>query len=265
MKLNELYGANVQIKCVVRNEKKLDEYIKAHPNVEVIIQDIIDVSHRRNLGVDIVLYPVKVQGVGAEIEIANGINFFSQYDDVEVVIVARGGGSMEDLQPFNTEIVATATYNCSKPIVSAVGHETDFTIIDFVADLRAPTPSAAAELVVNKIEDDLFVINNCVHRAMLALDGRIDNIYSNGDNLLSKINYVITNMVSANCSKIDFIDNKIGLLMQSKTQKAIHEFELINNKLESLNPIIPLQKGYVKVEDDEGVKKFKTNYYWQKL
>ncbi len=220
-----------------------------------VIQDIIDVSHRRNLGVDIVLYPVKVQGVGAEIEIANGINFFSQYDDVEVVIVARGGGSMEDLQPFNTEIVATATYNCSKPIVSAVGHETDFTIIDFVADLRAPTPSAAAELVVNKIEDDLFVINNCVHRAVLALDGRIDNIYSNGDNLLSKINYVITNMVSANCSKIEFIDNKIGLLMQSKTQKAIHEFELINNKLESLNPIIPLQKGYVKVEDDEGVIK----------
>ena len=112
-----------------------------------VIRDIIDVTHRRNDTIDIVLYPVRVQGVGAEHEIATGIHFFSEYPDVDVIIVARGGGSIEDLEPFNTEIVANAVFDCKKPLVSAVGHETDFTIIDFVADLRAPTPSAAAELV----------------------------------------------------------------------------------------------------------------------
>ena len=120
-----------------------------------VIQDIIDVTRRRNNGVDIVLFPVKVQGIGAELEIANGINVFSGYDNVDIIIVARGGGSIEDLQPFNTEIVADAVYNCKKPLISAVGHETDFTIIDFCSDLRAPTPSAAAELAVAEKSKDL--------------------------------------------------------------------------------------------------------------
>ena len=112
-----------------------------------VIRDIIEVTHRRNGTIDIVLYPVKVQGVGADAEISQGIKFFSDYEKVDVIIVARGGGSAEDLEPFNSEIVANATFESKKPVVSAVGHETDFTIIDFVADLRAPTPSAAAELV----------------------------------------------------------------------------------------------------------------------
>ena len=129
-----------------------------------VIQDIVNVSVRRNDGVSIVLYPVKVQGVGAENEIAKGIAFFNDYEDVDCVIVARGGGSLEDLQPFNTELVANATFACNKPIVSAVGHETDFTIIDFVSDLRAPTPSAAAELVVNdKLDDIRFFSNQIEH------------------------------------------------------------------------------------------------------
>ena len=112
-----------------------------------VIQDIKNVTWRRNPSVEIVLYPTKVQGVDADKEIVEGINFFSNYNNVDVVVVARGGGSMEDLSAYNTESVARATYNCKKPIVSAVGHETDFTIIDFVSDLRAPTPSAAAELL----------------------------------------------------------------------------------------------------------------------
>lgn len=115
-----------------------------------VIQDIINVTRRRNPKTDIVLYPVKVQGYGADIEIAKAIKFMSDYN-VDVVIVARGGGSLEDLQAFNSEIVARAAYACAKPLVSAVGHETDFTIIDFVSDLRAPTPSAAAELVTENV------------------------------------------------------------------------------------------------------------------
>ena len=115
-----------------------------------VIQDIINVRTRRNPGIDIVLYPVKVQGTGAEKEISAGINFLDNYN-VDVIVVARGGGSFEDLQPFNTEEVANATYNCNKPIVSAVGHETDFTIIDFCSDLRVPTPSAAAEVLCEDV------------------------------------------------------------------------------------------------------------------
>ena len=148
----------------IEHKKPLPERVKrigvVTSSTGAVIQDIIDVTTRRNNSVDIVIYPVKVQGVGAEIEISKAIDFFSNYDKIDVVIVARGGGSLEDLSPFNTEIVATATYNCKKPIVSAVGHETDYTIIDFVSDLRAPTPSAAAELVVNKKSDDLDILKN---------------------------------------------------------------------------------------------------------
>ena len=118
-----------------------------------VIQDIKNVSWRRNPSVDIVLYNTKVQGNNAENEIANAIDKLGQYPNIDVIIVARGGGSLEDLWAYNTEIVAKATYNCPKPIISAVGHETDFTIIDFVSDLRAPTPSAAAELLTFNLED----------------------------------------------------------------------------------------------------------------
>ena len=112
-----------------------------------VIEDIKNVAWRRNPSVEIVLYPCKVQGIGAEKEIVDGINFFSNYDKVDAVIVARGGGSLEDLSAYNTEMVARAVFNSNKFLVSAVGHEVDFTIIDFVSDLRAPTPSAAAELL----------------------------------------------------------------------------------------------------------------------
>lgn len=112
-----------------------------------VICDIIHVLKRRYKGFHLLLNPVKVQGEGAAQEIAQAIHQFNQYNLVEVIIVARGGGSLEDLWPFNEEVVASAIFHSTIPIVSAIGHETDFTIADFVADLRAPTPSAAAEIV----------------------------------------------------------------------------------------------------------------------
>jgi exodeoxyribonuclease VII large subunit len=118
-----------------------------------VIRDVLSILKRRYEDVGVLLYPVRVQGEGAAEEIAGGITFLDQETDVDVIIVARGGGSLEDLWAFNEEIVARAIGNTGKPVVSAVGHEVDFTICDFVADLRAPTPSAAAELVVkNKSE-----------------------------------------------------------------------------------------------------------------
>jgi exodeoxyribonuclease VII large subunit len=113
-----------------------------------VIHDIISVAWRRNPGVDIVLFPAAVQGEAAEREIASGIEYFSANKTVDIVLIARGGGGSEDLSVFNSERIARAAAACPIPIVSAVGHETDFTLVDYTADLRAPTPSAAAELIV---------------------------------------------------------------------------------------------------------------------
>ncbi len=113
-----------------------------------VIQDMIQIIHRRFENVSILLFPVRVQGEGASMEIAEGIQYFNRMKNADVIIIGRGGGSLEDLWAFNEEVVARAIYHSNIPVVSAVGHETDYTISDFVADLRAPTPSAAAELVV---------------------------------------------------------------------------------------------------------------------
>jgi exodeoxyribonuclease VII large subunit len=120
-----------------------------------VIRDILHVLGRRNRGLDILLYPVRVQGEGASGEIAQAIACLGARTDIDVVLIGRGGGSIEDLWPFNEEIVARAIVACPVPVISAVGHETDFTIADFVADLRAPTPSAAAEMV-SAVRDELI-------------------------------------------------------------------------------------------------------------
>jgi len=118
-----------------------------------VIRDILRILKRRFRNMNVTLYPVKVQGEGAAEEIVEGIEYFNRHRIVDVMIVARGGGSLEDLWAFNEEIVARAIAASKVPVISAVGHETDFTIADFVADLRAPTPSAAAELVVHRKQD----------------------------------------------------------------------------------------------------------------
>ena len=126
------------------------------------IRDILQIIHRRFANVQVLVFPVRVQGEGAAAEIVEGVEFLNKRGDLDVLIVARGGGSIEDLWAFNEEVVARAIYASQTPVISAVGHETDFTIADFVADVRAPTPSAAAELVISrKAElsqrvDDLF-------------------------------------------------------------------------------------------------------------
>lgn len=222
-----------------------------------VIQDIINVTTRRNPTVNIVLYPAKVQGVGAENEIAKGIEFFNNYN-VDVVIVARGGGSMEDLQPFNTEIVATATYNCNKPIVSAVGHETDFTIIDFVSDLRAPTPSAAAECVVNILQDDLNLLNNYSNYFYNCVVDKIDKKLSVCETASKKICYVTENKVSEINGKLNSLSQALDYKINSKIQYFEHRFEITKNMLQMVNPKNVLEKGYVKVEfDNKVVKSFK--------
>ena len=125
-----------------------------------VIRDILRVLRRRFRNMNVLLYPAKVQGEGAAEEIVEGLKYFNREQNAEVIIVARGGGSLEDLWAFNEEVVARAIAASAIPVISAVGHETDFTIADFVADLRAPTPSAAAELVVHRKQDFIAELEN---------------------------------------------------------------------------------------------------------
>lgn len=133
-----------------------------------VIRDFLNVAGRRHAALDVLLYPALVQGETAAAEVAAGIDFFNRKRAVDVIVVARGGGSLEDLAPFNSELLARAIAESTLPVVSAVGHETDFTIADFVADLRAPTPSAAAEIItgaLHNVEEQVEQLTQRLHRA----------------------------------------------------------------------------------------------------
>lgn len=138
-----------------------------------VIQDMMKIIHRRFENVRLLLYPVRVQGEGAAGEIVEAIRYFNRRKDVDVIILGRGGGSLEDLWAFNEEVVARAIYQSRIPIISAIGHETDYTISDFVADLRAPTPSAAAELVVRDKREIQRQIQSLQNRLEISIDRRI--------------------------------------------------------------------------------------------
>lgn len=212
-----------------------------------VIQDIINITTRRNKNVSIVLYPVKVQGVCSEHSIVEGIEFFNNYQ-VDAVVVARGGGSEEDLQPFNTEIVARATANSNKFIVSAVGHETDFTLIDYASDLRAPTPSAAAELLVPQKEDQMAVLNNLFGAVCDNLSASLSKNSNELENKYLLLENQIANKVNleqVNIKNINIAQNIENLLKQKETLLVVKSSEISAN-----NPINILNKGYSKICKD---------------
>lgn len=215
-----------------------------------VIQDIKQVSWRRNPSVDIVLYSTRVQGKGAENEIAHAIDVMGKYDNIDVVVVARGGGSLEDLWAYNTEVVARATYNCPKPIVSAVGHETDFTIIDFVSDLRTPTPSAAAELLNANLEDKkIYFKNLCRKFEIVATDfieDKVNYLKVNQNYLLNSLEKSIINE-NASLEKTTLRFERVA--SQYIDEKA-YNLGLLENSLNNLNPKSLLSKGYAKVEQN---------------
>ena len=212
-----------------------------------VIQDIINVRNRRNPYIDIVLYPVKVQGVNAEREIAKGIKFFENYD-VDVIVVARGGGSLEDLQPFNTEIIADAIYNCKKFVMSAVGHETDFTICDFVSDMRAPTPSVASELCCVDIENQKQQYIKSIKR----LRNSICDIFAEkNEQLKTNIDDIIQSFERHNSSKIrDIVEimSKIKNIISMTVLSYDHKLKLFETNIEKLNPSEILKLGYSVVQ-----------------
>ena len=228
-------------------------------NTGAVIRDIINVSTRRNPGVHIRLYPVPVQGPGAAEKIAEGIKFMNENKLADVLIIGRGGGSLEDLWPFNEEIVARAIYDSELPIISAVGHETDFTIADFVADLRAPTPSAAAELAVANIEDVRETLKLYNNRYKVALKKKIELMRLSYEKCMARPAY--KNPTQKINEQYMVIDMKVKALQNSmmlKLKEAKTSFVKESAKLDSLSPLKTLTRGYSIVTKQESGKVIKS-------
>lgn len=225
-------------------------------NTGSVIKDIINVSTRRNPNVYIRLYPVPVQGEGAGAKIAEAIKIMNDKKLADVLILARGGGSLEDLWPFNEEIVARAIYNSEIPIVSAVGHETDFSISDFVADLRAPTPSAAAEIVVPNIVNIKQNLDTYNIRLKNSLKKKVEIMKMRYEKCMkSRIYTDPLKIVNDNYLKLDIITKSIINSMNKKMQ--LSKTEAIKNfsKLDALSPLKTLSRGYSILEKDTRIVK----------
>ncbi len=221
-----------------------------------VIRDIINVSTRRNPNVYIRLLPVPVQGPGAAEQIAEKIKIMNDQKLADVLIIGRGGGSLEDLWPFNEEIVARAIYQSELPIISAVGHETDFTIADFVADLRAPTPSAAAELAVPDVYELKQKINNYQNRYRLALKKKIELMKLRYEKCMKSRVFTdpmrkIRDMDVTLDSYVQRLENKIKIIHKDNKSSYV---ELVT-KLDTLSPLKTLTRGYSLTEKDNKIVK----------
>ncbi len=224
-----------------------------------VIRDIINVSTRRNPGTYIRLYPVPVQGTGAAKEIAKGIEFMNENNLADVIILARGGGSLEDLWPFNEEIVAKAIYNSRIPIISAIGHETDFTISDFVADLRAPTPSAAAELANPDIYEIKEKINTYNSRMRLSLKKKLDFMKLKYEKIMSSnIFKEPYKKINDNRMEIDRCVRIIGNCIKSKYKETRLMFNEKVSRLDNISPLKTLTRGYCLTEKNGEIIKSKN-------
>ncbi len=215
------------------------------------IQDIINIAARRNPYVQLILYPAQVQGEGAAETIVRGIRTLDRLG-VDIIIAGRGGGSIEDLWAFNEEIVARAIYECNTPVISAVGHETDVTIADFVADLRAPTPSAAAELAVKDIREILFELE-AYHRTLnSSLQKKIAAYRSELKHITLRLDYAspIYQIRQKRQQLID-MEQKLNFQMQTAITKKRHQLELLIEKMDGLSPLKKLNKGYSLVLNSE--------------
>lgn len=260
--LGELYEQFLKLKDKLQHEGLFDEHHKKKIPSEIkrigvitskegaVIQDIKNVAWRRNPMVDIILYNTKVQGLNAENEIAHAIEVMGKYDKIDVIVVARGGGSLEDLWAYNTEVVASATYNCPKPIVSAVGHETDYTIIDFVSDLRAPTPSAAAELLTF----DLSGKRAEMWGMFELLYSEVKKIINKNINAFNMTNYKLFNVIEKrlvkeennfNNKKYDFLNS-----CESFINQQYYDLGLIETTIKNIDPKKILSQGYAKIEQN---------------
>ena len=216
------------------------------------VRDIMNISARRNPYVQLILYPARVQGEGAAKSVARGIHMLER-QGVDVIIVGRGGGSIEDLWAFNEEIVARAIFDCTVPVISAVGHETDTTIADYVADLRAPTPSAAAELAVYDFRQ--------VQSRMQETDLKLKRLLGQKIQLARmQLRQYVTRLkvlhpryqLQERQQLLVEYEERLKRCMEGKIQKERHRLALYIEKMKGLSPLKKLNLGYAYVEDEKG-------------
>ena len=209
------------------------------------LQDIRSVLSRRHPSVEVILASVRVQGAGAAEEIAEAIEQMNRYGGIDVLIVGRGGGSLEDLWAFNEERVARAIYASKIPIISAVGHEIDFSIADFVADLRAPTPSAAAELVVRDRTELLENIGNLCYTMRGAIDTQMSSFRERVASLLTSYSFNRPrDLVREFSQRVDEIDRSLGVSFNHIARTAHQRYDSLRYHLQALNPHGVLKRGY---------------------
>lgn len=269
--MGDLHEQFEQLKAKLEKEGLFDEShkkpIPLYPKVVgvltsqtgAVIRDIINVSTRRNPNVYIRLLPVPVQGPGAAEQIAEKIKIMNEKKLADVLIIGRGGGSLEDLWPFNEEIVARAIYESELPVISAVGHETDFTIADFVADLRAPTPSAAAELAVPDVYELKQKINNYQNRCRMSLKKQVELMKLRYEKCMKSRVFTdpmrrIRDMDVTLDSYVQRLEMKIRAIQKDSQTSYV---ELVT-KLDTLSPLKTLTRGYSLTEKDGKIIKSVT-------
>lgn len=261
--MGSLYTAYEELKAKLEKEGLFDsKYKKPIPKMPKcigvltastgsVIRDIINVSTRRNPNVYIKLLPVPVQGKGAAEKIVEAIKIMNEKKLADVIIIARGGGSLEDLWPFNEEIVAHAIFESELPVISAVGHETDFTIADFVADLRAPTPSAAAELAVPNISDILLELEKYNNRFKNSLKKKIELMRLRYEKCMaSRVFKEPLQKINERYMLIDMLVKKMQGSINIKIKDTKTKMVELITKLDTMSPLKTLARGYCLTEKE---------------
>jgi len=263
--MGELYKKFLELKARLEAEglfdaskkKSIPKYVNKIGVVTsptgAVIRDIYHVTRAKNPNTDILVYPAKVQGYNAELEIQQGIEYFNTRKDIDVIIIARGGGSFEDLTPFNTEIIARAIAKSELPVISAVGHETDFSISDFCADLRAPTPSVAAELAVYNYNEEIDYINQIKNSIETKTIDLINKSKQNLTQICQSVYYNLNNKLEVANKDCVHLSSTIynSLIMVIEKKKTI--LDQITIKVDKSNPLKILKSGYTKTYLDKKV------------
>ena len=252
----ELYKRFVELKEKLQKEGLFDESNKipiprfvssigvVTSATGAVLQDIKNVTRRRNPNLDIYVYDASVQGKFAVSDVIAGITYFDNLSDVDVIIVARGGGSIEDLMPFNDEELARVAFICNKPIISAVGHETDYSILDFVADLRAPTPSAAAELVTYDCVELKRLVENMKINIENKFVQKLSNLQTDVNYYINNIDRNINSMVNDELLHVNDILNHMDVCVSNNIDRNRYRVDILLNTLDKLNPARLLKSGY---------------------
>jgi exodeoxyribonuclease VII large subunit len=214
------------------------------------IRDILSVMKRRSGNFSVLIVPAHVQGDLAKDEIKSGIEYLNNREDIDLIIISRGGGSIEDLWPFNEEEVAREIYASRLPVISGVGHETDFTISDFVADLRAPTPSAAAELATANREEILNRLNNLSQRLLNSSKTKVRELKNNLQSISERRIFASPEELFKDYEQqLDSLETKLEHQIERKYNDWENKYQLLYQRLNNLSPLKTLDRGYAILQD----------------